>query len=206
MDAFVRFNRKSIDDRQVDTLIGLSKGMLADGVIEQSEAEFLFSWLVQSRQATDNPIILNLLSRVSAMLEDGSLDRDESGELLRLLRKISGKPSEFGELAKSATLPLDTPAPPLTFAGNSFLFTGTCAFGTRKQCQHAISALGGRNARGVTKTLDYLILGTYVTDSWAHETYGRKIEKAMRYRDEGQQLAIISEEYWAETGKLIQAS
>ena len=67
MDIFQRFNRKSIDDRQIDTLIGLSKGLIADGKVDQSEAEFLYSWLIQSRQTTDNPVIINLLSRVNAM-------------------------------------------------------------------------------------------------------------------------------------------
>ena len=32
------------------------------------------SWLVQNRQSSDNPIIINLLQKVSAMLEDGVLD------------------------------------------------------------------------------------------------------------------------------------
>ncbi|WIG54912.1 MAG: hypothetical protein OJF61_000698 [Rhodanobacteraceae bacterium] len=63
MDIFTRFNRKSIDDRQIDTLIGISKGIIADGKVDQSEAEFLMSWLVQSRQASDNPVIANLLAR-----------------------------------------------------------------------------------------------------------------------------------------------
>lgn len=73
MDIFQRFNRKSIDDRQIDTLIGLSKGLIADGKVDQSEAEFLHSWLIQSRQTTDNPVIINLLGKVDAMLEDGAL-------------------------------------------------------------------------------------------------------------------------------------
>jgi NAD-dependent DNA ligase len=203
MDIFLRFNRKAIDDRQIDTLIGLSKGLLADGKVDQSEAEFLFSWLVQNRRATDNPIILNLLSKVSSILEDGVLDPEESQELFELLQKISGEPTEFGEIAKTTSLPLDSPAPVISFPDRSFLFTGTCAYGTRKQCQYATISLGGLCAKGVTKTLDYLVLGTYVTDSWAHEVFGRKIEKAMQYRDNGVPLAIVSEEAWANSGKLI---
>jgi len=38
--------------------------------------------------------------------------------------------------------------------------------------------------------VSHICLGTYVTDSWIHESYGRKIEKAMRYRDEGVPLSI----------------
>ncbi len=200
MDLFTRFNRKNIDDRQIDTLIGLSKGIIADEKVNQAEAKFLMTWLVQSRQASNNPIILNLLAKVSSMLEDGILDAEESSELLGILRKVTGKPSELGELAKTTSLPIDNPAPSISFQNMSFLFTGTCAFGTRKQCQEATKSLGGTNAKSVTKSLDYLVLGTYVTDSWAHENYGRKIEKAMRYRDKGVPIIIVTEEHWVNTG------
>lgn len=202
MDIFTKFNRKSINDRQIDTLIGLSKGLVADGKVNQAEAEVLMNWLMQSRQASNNPVILNLLDKVSAMLEDGVLDEDESSELFSILRKISGDPSEIGEVAKSSSLPIDQPEPELIFNGMSFLFTGTCAYGTRKQCQEAIEVLGGVNAKNVTKSLNYLVLGTYVTDSWAHENYGRKIEKAMRYRDEGVPLIIATEKHWLNEGNL----
>lgn len=199
---FTRYNRKAIDDRQIDTLIGLSKGLIADGKIDATEAQMLHQWLTQSRQCSNHPIILNLLQRVESILADGVLDRDEAEELLATLRQIAGEPAEFGEIAKSALLPLNNPVPAVTFAQKSFLFTGTCAFGTRKQCQEATERLGGECAKSVTKTLQYLVLGSYVTDSWAHETFGRKIEKAMAYRDGGIPIAIISERCWADAGTL----
>lgn len=202
MDVFTKFNRKNIQDRQIDTLIGLSKGVAADGNVNQAEAEFLMTWLIQNRQSSDNPIIINLLQKISAMLEDGVLDMDESEELLGILRKISGESAEIGELAKTASLPVNEPLPEIIFEGGSFLFTGTCAFGTRKQCHEATQALGGAIAKGVNKNLNYLVLGTYVTDSWAHETFGRKIEKAIEYRDSGVPIAILTEEHWALSGKL----
>lgn len=196
MDPYVRFNRKMIDDRQIDTLIGLSKGLIADGKIDQGEAEALLTWLIQARQSTTNPIIINLLGRVSDMLEDGVLDEDESSELLGLLRKLAGEPSAIGELAKTTSLPNDTPAPPVEFDGHSFLFTGTCVYGPRRLCKEAVLSLGGINANSVTQTLNFLVLGTYVTDSWIHESFGRKIEKAMDYRTRGLPLSIITEEHW----------
>jgi len=196
MDIFTRFNRKNIQDRQVDTLIGISKGITADGKVDQTEAVFLQSWLVQNCQ-TENPIILNLLNKVTKMLEDGILDDEESSELLGTLRLISGEKVEVGEVARTSTLPICSPPPNIEFVGSVFLFTGTCAYGTRKQCQEAIDILGGINASSVTKKLDYLVLGTYVTDSWAHESFGRKIEKAMEYRDSGLPISIVTEEHWA---------
>lgn len=202
MDMFTRFNRKNIEDRQVDTLIGISKGLIADGSVNQAEAESLHTCLAQAQQNTNNPIIINLLYQIDGMLADGVLDKEESQEVLSILRKIAGDESVLGELAKTTGLPIDQPEPTLEFQGKSFLFTGTCAFGTRTKCQSAISNLGGINAKSVTKSLDYLVLGTYVTDSWVHETFGRKIEKAMAYRDKGQSLIIVTEQHWADQAGL----
>ena len=194
---FTRFNRKNVEDRQVDTLVGISKGIIADDSVNQQEAEYLYNWLIQNRQTSDNPIILNLLNRVELMLSDGILDSEESSELAGILRSISGDKSEIGELAKTSSLPVNDPLPNLELSERSFLFTGTCAYGTRKECQEAVVSHGGINAKSVTKSLDYLILGTYVTDSWAHENLGRKIEKAISYRDSGVPLIIVTEEHWA---------
>ena len=201
-EIFTRFHRKSIDDRKVDTLIGISKGIIADHRVDQMEAEFLQEWLAQSREVTDNPIIANLLVKVSAFLEDGVLDDDEAKELLRLLRLISGARSARGELMQSTLLPINKPLPAVSFNEKVFLFTGTCVFGTRKQCNEATEELGGVIATSVTKSLDYLVLGTYVTNSWIHENYGRKIEKAMEYRSKGLPLAIITEKHWANSGNI----
>lgn len=202
MNIFTRFNRKNIDDRQIDTLIGLAKGITANGRVDQTEAKVLLNWLAQSYQATENPIVVNLFERVRSMLSDGALDASESEELLSLLRKLTGEPSELGEIGKPSTLPLNDPAPSLVFPDNTFLFTGTFAFGTRNQCHEATEALGGVVAKSVTKSVNYLVLGAYVTDSWAHETFGRKIEKAMEYQAAGVPIVIVSEEHWANCGDL----
>lgn len=202
MDIFTQFNRKSIQDRQIDTLIGLSTGIIADGRVDQAEAEVLQNWLAQASQQTDNPIIINLLEKVSAMLEDNILDDDEASELFSTLETLSGGTTKFGEISKPSSLPLDSPTPKITFEDKHFLFTGTCAFGTRKQCQDEISKLNGIAVSSVTKKLDYLVIGSYVTDSWIHETFGRKIEKAMEYRESGLSLKIVSEEEWAKSMEL----
>ncbi len=201
MDIFTRYNRRNIIDRQIDTLIGLSKGLIADGKINQLEAEFLQNWLLQN-SGSDSPVILNLLDKVVGFLEDGILDDDESKELFAILSALTGDCSEAGEVSKTSTLPVCSPAPNIEFSGKNFLFTGTCAFGTRKQCQKAIESLGGSNSNCVTKTLNHLILGTYVTDSWAHESFGRKIEKAIEYRDKGLPLRIVTEEHWLQESGL----
>jgi hypothetical protein len=142
LDIFTKFNRKSIDDRQIDTLIGLCKGLTADGLINQNEAEYLLTWLTQSSSASQNPIIENLLNKVSTILQDGFLDKEEADELLGTLKRIVGEESVIGELAKPTTLPINHPPQPIVFRERSFLLTGTFVYGTRNQCQNAIEDLG----------------------------------------------------------------
>lgn len=196
MDLFAKFNREGIEDRQIDTLIGLSKGIISDGIVNQSEAEFLLTWLIQNYQASKNPLLLNLLNKVEEMLADNFLDEQESMELLNILKSLSGEESSRGELAKPSSLPFCSPKPEVKFKDKNFLFTGTFVYGIRKNCQKLVLELEGQVSKSVTKNLDYLVIGSYVTDSWIHETFGRKIEKAVKYREEGVPLKIISEDLW----------
>lgn len=202
MDIFTRFNRKSIDDRQIDTLIGISKGIIANNEVDQKEAEFLLTWLIQSKQNTESPIIANLLNKVEIMMSDNLLDKDESQELLAILRQFSGEESQIGELAKATTLPIDQPTPAIEFQDKIFVLTGTFSYGTRKECEETIERLNGKTAKNITKNTDYMVIGSYVTDSWKHETFGRKIEKAIEYKNKGISIKIVTEDSWANAAKL----
>lgn len=198
IDPYLKFNRERVNDRQINELIGISKGLVSDGVVNQDEAEWLLDWLrINEAAVTENPVTRPLLDQIAIMLDDGFLDDEESKELLAALKAFSGDKSEPGEFLKTGSLPLNDPPPPLVFPDRLFLFTGTCVYGARKACQLAVSERKGINAKAVTLKLDYLILGEYVTSSWKHEPFGNKITKAMRYRDEsGSNVAIISEKYW----------
>ena len=78
--AGLQYAGSRINNRQIDTLTGIAKGIIADGVVDQAEAEFLLPWLANNRY-TDNPMVATLLERVNTMLSDGLLDADEQGEL-----------------------------------------------------------------------------------------------------------------------------
>lgn len=82
-----RFN--SID---IHELVGLCKGVLADGTINVQEAEFIRHWLQEREdvlQLWPADVLHNLLSRV---LQDGVLAKSEEDELADLLAEIAGEP------------------------------------------------------------------------------------------------------------------
>ena len=190
------FNTKPMADRQIDQLIGLAQGILADGIVTQTESEMLQAWL-RTNQATDNPYVARLLDQVERVLEDGVLDEDEGRELHDALMSWTGGGGLDGEESTSASLPLDPSPRTVRIDGNMFVFTGTGVFGTRRMMQDTTIRAGGTVERNVTLRTNYVVLGTYVTSAWAHQSFGRKIEKAIRYRDENETgLCIVHEDDW----------
>lgn len=71
-------------------------------------------------------------------------------------------------------------------AGKSFLFTGTLLAMGRKDAQRMVEDEGGESAQGVTKDLDYLVVG----DGGGA---GSKLDKAKKLKDKGGKVEVISE-------------
>ena len=131
------------------------------------------------------------------MLEDGVLDEDEGRELHDALMSWTGGGGADGEESTTASLPLDPDPRTVLIAANTFVFTGTGVFGTRKMMHDATIRAGGTAERNITMQTNFVVLGTYVTPAWAHQSFGRKIEKAMEYRDrKATGLQIVHEADW----------
>lgn len=189
------YGRARLDDRQINELIGLARGLIADDAINEKEVKYLQKWLVANLDVSNNPVTANLYRRIDAMLSDGVLDTEETQELLETLKRFSGGDFELGEVLKSTELPLDVPPPKIICPQCHFCFTGTFGYGTRKECEAAVERQGGE-CGSLTKKTDYLIIGVYSTGSWLHSNYGLKIQKAMKMKSEGHAIAIVGESHW----------
>ena len=190
-----RVGGERIASRQVDELIGLSRGLLADGIINQSEVEFLQTWLAANREISDQPLVRTLYQRMEAIMADGVADKEECEDLLATLHGLTASDIEIGEVLKATSLPLCIPAPPLAFDGRRYCFTGTFMFGKRKQCEAAITARNGFPGPLSQKT-DVLVVGIYATESWKHSSFGNKIMQAVDWRELGMPISIVSETHW----------
>lgn len=186
---------KRLIQRDIDQLLGICEFSLQDGHIDQGEAEAILFWLKTHSTCLDTWPANVLFDRLSAMLADGQLDDEEQGEILSTIMSISKPRQTSGEFAPT-TLPVDDPAPAIIFENRSFCFTGVFDYGRRAECVDAITALGGKEATGITKKLNYLVIGNIGSDAWRHTSFGSKIAKAMEYRDSGVPIAIVSESYW----------
>lgn len=196
MDAlYNRLGGDRITSRQIDELVGLARGVAADGDLNHQEVEFLQKWLAANVEVSQNPLIGTLYERINDVLSDGVLDAEEKALLLDTLECFSSRDFELGEVLKASTLPLCDPPPALSFANRTYCFTGTFVFGQRKACEAAVSERGGF-AAGLSRKTDILVIGAYATESWKHSSFGNKILQAVTWRGEGRPISIVSEEHW----------
>jgi NAD-dependent DNA ligase len=198
------FHSARIDRRSADALVGIAAGLIADGVVNTTEAVFLKQWLESHVAHLEDPVINLLYSRLSCMLLDNVLDPDESLELLNLLHGFAGLPiagqQAVGSVAVAANdLPFNAPEPELVWADRVFVFTGVMAYGPRKDCQALVEDRGGLIGGGVSKRVHYLVVGSIGNEQWRHSTYGTKIMKAVELREGGAPIAIVGEGYWQKT-------
>lgn len=193
------YGRKRMNDRAIDELIGLSRGIVADAAVNQQEAAFLSSWMEANVSYCEDMIVNQLYRRIHEMLTDGILDDEERLELLGTLREFTGESTVVQPANMASTLPLCKPEPVMKFPTMAFCLTGKFAYGPRRICEEVVLERGGKILAGVTMDLDYLVIGTFSSTDWAHTSYGRKIEKAVEYRERNGRPAIIQEDLWART-------
>lgn len=180
-------------EKTVDELIGLAKGLLADNILSPEEVQFLITWMQANQHIASTWPASVLFDRVKRALEDGIIDDEERKELFDILKQLTG--DQLIENC-STPLPLDNPQPNINFEDSVFCVTGKFAFGPRSEIEKLIEERGGELNNSITKKVNYLVIGTFSSRDWIHSSYGRKIEKAVEYRDNGDDIAIISEDHF----------
>jgi NAD-dependent DNA ligase len=194
-----RYAAKRLNDRAIDELIGLSRGIIADQAVNQHEAAFLRSWMEANVSYCSDPIVNQLYCRIQEMLVDGVLDEEEQIELHQILTEFTGESTVTHCHKLSPTLPLCYPSPKIEFPTMMFCFTGKFAYGPRRECEEVVHERGGKIARNVSSKVDYLVIGTFCSTDWLHTSYGLKIKNAAELRDHGSGISIVSEDYWAQS-------
>lgn len=89
----------------------------------------------------------------------------------------------------------------IEFSLKTFCFTGKFKYGSKELCENETVARGGLIAKNLTLAVDYLVVGGEKHPDWAHQNYGRKIERALEIRKQGKGDLphIVSEEDWVKS-------
>lgn len=183
--------------RSCGALLGIVQGILADQHLNDQEVTFLRDWLQNNDAvATAWPGDV-ILSHVQQALHDGVISAEERQHLSGVLQDlVGGRLDDLAEATHVTQLALDSVLL-IDFTDRRFCLTGDFFFGPRGVCEEAIARRGGVVQSGITKKLDYLIVGGLGSPEWKHGSFGTKIEKAVSYRSEGLPLLIVHEDIWA---------
>lgn len=98
--------------KAIDQLSGICAGILADGVVNQQEAEFFASWI--RKYAPLEPVwpFTDVLARVERIFADGRCDEEERQEMKAMMEALCGHASQTNpKETYSTALPLDSPLP-----------------------------------------------------------------------------------------------
>ena len=82
----------------------------------------------------------------------------------------------------------------LTIFGSIFCLTGASARYTKAEWKGVIEAKGGIFTDSLTKKVDYLVICNKGNPHWAHMSYGRKFEQALKWQSQKHNIKIITED------------
>jgi len=182
-------------ERGMAEMVGVVRGVIADGVVSKDEADRLARWTREHADvATQWPANV-LARRLEQIFKDGRVDSRERRHLAAILKQLAANPSGLG-FQLATDLPLDRPEPDLSFEDRTFVFAGDMAYGPRRSCEREVEELGGQCERTVTRRTDYLVIGGLAATDWAQEAFGAMIDEVVQYRARGVPMAIISEAHW----------
>jgi hypothetical protein len=182
-----------------DQLSGICRGMLADGEINDQEAQFFREWLKHYSTLDAGWALDAVIQRVRRIYEDGVVTVEERGELKEIMEQIVGDvDSALTAAPKSTVLPFDDPPPPfILFKDRYFCITGKFAYGTRQCVFETIETRGGIPSDATPKHgTHYMVIGTFASRDWINTNYGRKIERGIELRQKNSGIQIIGEDHW----------
>jgi len=182
-------------ESDLNLLTGLCKGLISDKSLSDEEIRYLDWWITQNAALKNDYPGKDLYVLIKNILEDGAITSEESETLHSAIVAFTGCDLESGVVdGLSTRLPIDL-IESIDFKEKNFCLTGEFFSGKRSVISDRITKMGGKVQDNINKNLDYLIIGMGSSRDWRFASHGRKIEKAIAYRDESLiPIKILGEE------------
>lgn len=190
----------------IQQLHGILHGVLADGRILNEEINALQAWITEHDDLVDAFPLCEIKDSIARVLEDGVVTEEERDILkaffasfVDLRKSYNISETEIIELQKkyniSAICEIN---PQISFSGKYFYLSGDFDRMINTKVIEMLESKGGKNEKGVNKRTDYLVIGAKGDPGWSFETYGAKVEQAIKNKKQGYKIRIISEaDFWA---------
>jgi hypothetical protein len=144
-----------------------------DGLVFNALQKRLTDWFGTSKQKT-------------------SYQTKELEELRNTEYDFNPATGEFVDLSPPKKIAYDNPVI-VVIKNRTFCFTGKFKFGSRKNCEEAVTQRGGYCKNGMSAAVDYLVISSCEDNVNAHTSKVRDFE---RIRFNGHTTQVITEEQW----------
>ena len=161
------------------SLVGLAQGMLCDGELSDKEIDALKRWCSENQQLCYSWPGDVIYDKVTEVLKDGIVTEEERAQLIEVLRGLAAAPEDDLMGAARVTELAYDDVQSIEFMERRFCFTGEFMHGARPSCEGCVRDRGGLISKGITKELNYLVIGSLGSIEWKHGSFGTKVEKAM---------------------------
>ena len=180
----------------IQRLHGILHGILADGEITDEEIRRLSDWVSDNEHLKGCYPFDEIDSLLTTILSDGKIE-DEERKLLKAFLEdfvvVGNVPTEKIGTRELSISGICAMCPDIIFSEKLFCITGESRRATRKDIVKKIETIGGKVLGNIREDLDYLIICSAGNICWAFSCYGRKVEKAMKYRKDGLRMVIAHE-------------
>ncbi|MBN7827362.1 BRCT domain-containing protein [Bowmanella dokdonensis] len=189
---------EGIYEAKINEFLGVLQGVVADGSVNRQEFDFLIGWLRENDVVEDDWLVEQVVSRANQIMSDGIVTQGELTEFGDLVKQLTGYQfNETGSAECSSIAYLEDSIEKIE-QDSLICFTGTFVSGSRRILEGLAVSKGLKPKNRITKSLNYLVIGELVTPDWRFQSYGRKIEQAVKYREEGIPIKILSEKNWTQ--------
>jgi len=179
-------------------LHGLLGGVVADGIISESELRAIQAWMEENEHLRKRWPYDEVESLIISIMADGKIDEEEQKALIaffaQFVEVLDDKTLSVPAILTDSTLKgVCANSPEIIFSGSRFCLTGASSRYTRDVFAEKIRSLGGEVVGSVSGKLNYLVIGGDGNPCWSYACYGRKVEKAIELRKTGSEIVIVHE-------------
>ena len=182
----------------VQRLHGVLAGLASDSDYSDDEIIALNAWLEKHNHLNSDPIYQDIILALNHVRVLNQVS-NETKDLLRLTLSRYIQINNFGLPQVSVSSTSENRNPDfyhgeVEIQGKTICLTGASTRYTKAEWKDVIESQGGIFKDDLTKTVDYLVICNKGNSSWAHMSYGRKFEQALKWQKEGSEIRILTED------------
>lgn len=182
----------------VQRLHGVLAGLASDSDYSDDEIIALNAWLEKHNHLNSDPIYQDIILALNHVRVHNQVS-NETKDLLRLTLSRYIQINNFGLPQVSVSSTSENRNPDfyhgeVEIQGKTICLTGASTRYTKAEWKDVIESQGGTFKDDLTKKVDYLVICNKGNSNWAHMSYGRKFEQALKWQKEGSDIRILTED------------